>query len=589
MGAYENPRITVIDPSRNIDAFQKGFDRGFSITDAKRKEKLAKQEKEEALRRANAKQRATIEREDMLLKEKREYDQDLLVQKRKLDMIADQDQSFSDMQDDLLDVTNAVIATQNTLKGAASLGAKFARDNNLNKSETAGLVKSYTDTHNLFAKVIDKGILNQLDPSTLDVSGGAYQEFSRYFTGIPKGKRPTVDISINKEGVYEGSMSYTDSKGKVQKMSTQQLALMMGNIDGNIAAHEGNKTDYNNAITKATKVAKSTQENNSVNGIYGKRDGAILESLQPMLNDKDEINWIFHNKLTDEQRDEYFSSSPNTTGIKFVKKMRNGKHDNTGRGIFFYEMQDAEGNKVDLSEIGVGLNLPVGMSRTNDPTVILSMLKIDNTLSKTPDFEKPKNPLTKKDVVQEFLMSEIVGVNDTVRPGETDERSEGVKNATVRVENFVQGHGDVMNFLSEKKYASFGTGVQPGRSIVPKHNEEKAARGMITFLHQQTGDQYITKKQHMNIMNNNATIFNDALTGNDAEKKAKKKPIYNDISYNKEFGQDVAIYQKVGDSYNPVLDFKDFGDAEKMTNIFIRSEKLPINTNVVNDLISKYL
>ena len=47
MGRYENPQITIIDPSKNLKAFQNNFDKAYAAVDAYRKEKQAREEKYE--------------------------------------------------------------------------------------------------------------------------------------------------------------------------------------------------------------------------------------------------------------------------------------------------------------------------------------------------------------------------------------------------------------------------------------------------------------------------------------------------------------------------------------------------------------
>ena len=260
MGAYENPKLTVIDPSKNLEAFERNFNKAYQAMATYRQEK-AKREK------------------------------------------AYEDAAFAvgvDMYKNIDNAEHFGKEGERAIYESTSSGTQYIMSNKLNKLEQAGLARSHKEVVDVFSKIA-QGMY--VTPLQLDLSHEDNDKWMELRRGLDDKENIRINMKLDDTGRqprYVGEITYKVD-GETKTVTHTELAVLMGSMEESAKQKTVKDAKLTTDIQKIIDIANAKQDKKSANEQYGTREQSIQEAISenPLdLNDQQTVDFIYENKLT---------------------------------------------------------------------------------------------------------------------------------------------------------------------------------------------------------------------------------------------------------------------------------------------------
>lgn len=260
MGAYENPKLTVTDPSKNLEAFERNFNKAYQAIATYRQEK-AKREK------------------------------------------AYEDAAFAvgvDMYKSIDNAEHFGKEGERAIYESTSSGTQYIMSNKLNKLEQAGLARSHKEVVDVFSKIA-QGMY--VTPLQLDLSHEDNDKWMELRKGLDDKENIRINMKLDDTGRqprYVGEITYKVD-GETKTVTHTELAVLLGSMQESAKQKTVKDTKLTTDIQKIIDIANAKQDKKSANEQYGTREESIQEAISenPLdLNDQQTVDFIYENKLT---------------------------------------------------------------------------------------------------------------------------------------------------------------------------------------------------------------------------------------------------------------------------------------------------
>tara|TARA_R100001510_G_C7655426_1_gene214583 strand:+ start:746 stop:2248 length:1503 start_codon:yes stop_codon:yes gene_type:complete len=262
MGRYENPQVTIIDPSKNLKAFQNNFDKAYAAVDAYRKEKRAKEER---------------------------YENEVFAVGNKMYEKLDAAELYNNKGEE-------------ALFDSVKAGTDFIMQNKLNKTEQLTLAKSHGEVVGVLNNFAQGVFVTPLELDKTNINNQTWMELSSAMENKNVDVKMVIDDS-GRQARYVGEISYTVD-GKTKTMSHNQLATLLGNIQASSADYKNKKAKVDTKIKNIIGIANQRQEEKDGMRDTNTTKESIKEALDQGLGniDQEEVEFIFENLLNSTQQ-----------------------------------------------------------------------------------------------------------------------------------------------------------------------------------------------------------------------------------------------------------------------------------------------
>jgi len=262
MGRYENPQVTIIDPSKNLKAFQNNFDKAYAAVDAYRKEKRAKEER---------------------------YENEVFAVGNRMYEKLDAAELYNNKGEE-------------ALFDSVKAGTDFIMQNKLNKTEQLTLAKSHGEVVGVLNNFAQGVFVTPLELDKTNINNQTWMELSSAMENKNVDVKMVIDDS-GRQARYVGEISYTVD-GKTKTMSHNQLATLLGNIQASSADYKNKKAKVDTKIKNIIGIANQKQEEKDGMRDTNTTKESIKEALDQGLGniDQEEVEFIFENLLNSTQQ-----------------------------------------------------------------------------------------------------------------------------------------------------------------------------------------------------------------------------------------------------------------------------------------------
>ena len=262
MGRYENPQVTIIDPSKDLQAFQNNFDKAYAAVDAYRKEKKAREEK---------------------------YENEVFAVGNKMYEKLDAAELYNNKGEE-------------ALFDSVKAGTDFIMQNKLNKTEQLTLAKSHGEVVGVLNNFAQGVFVTPLELDKTNINNQTWMELSSAMENKNVDVKMVIDDS-SRQARYVGEISYTVD-GKTKTMSHNQLATLLGNIQASSADYKSKKAKVDAKIKNIVGIANQRQEEKDGMRDTNTTKESIKEALDQGLGniDQEEVEFIFENLLNSTQQ-----------------------------------------------------------------------------------------------------------------------------------------------------------------------------------------------------------------------------------------------------------------------------------------------
>jgi len=269
MGRYENPQVTIIDPSKNLKAFQNNFNKAYAAVDAYRKEKQAREEKyENEVFAVGNKMYETLEAAELYSKK---------AEQALFDSVKD--------------------------------GTSYIMANKLNRTEQLTLAKSHAENvdilNQLAARVVgDANYRFEINKIPEHIQQNAsWMEIASAF----QDKKVDVTMSIDESGRqarYKSVISFPGSDGKTKTMDYRDLATLLGYMNSASNEYKAKNAKLDLDIKSTIDSAQQMQNNNADKFTYNTASESINKAVDQKFEaiSEEDIEFMYENKLTPSQR-----------------------------------------------------------------------------------------------------------------------------------------------------------------------------------------------------------------------------------------------------------------------------------------------
>ena len=362
--AYRNPRMIVEDPLLGLKSFQQSYGSMFAQVQ---------------MQKANEQ------------KERDEFE-------KSMSPFADK---IYDSQENLKYYSDI---NRNTFQGSADAAVNELMSGNISQREGQELARKFIDDQSVFNKLSDKIMVNKVALDQLDMSQRESQEFIKIANAF-NSKNATIFQDLNKNGGrYEvnGGVKIGD-----KVYTTTDIGRILGSIEQSQVINENNNTTLNTAIKSISDKSITDIKNLANQGKYGTRDEVISKNIDELdvfmdtAESDDGLNWIFSNKVKDENKNVITGEDINAAlqSGQFIEGGFFGAK--AGGGIFQKNPGLLQASDEELMSIAMQISAKDSIP-DNDKEVFNSVVDFKNEI--------------KKNKVKDWYKTNLTKVVDSTRP-----------------------------------------------------------------------------------------------------------------------------------------------------------------------------